>query len=74
MLLTAHAMAAGTLAASQPGFTIFDPVTAVLLGLFLFREHLRATPLALTAEVIGLIVAALGAWTLSHSDLITGPD
>jgi hypothetical protein len=72
MLLTAHAMAAGPLAASQPGFTICDPVAAIGLGVFLFGEQLRATPLALTAQVAGLIVAAIGAWLLSRSDLITG--
>jgi hypothetical protein len=32
MLLASHALAAGPLAASQPGFTILDPLTASLLG------------------------------------------
>jgi hypothetical protein len=71
MLLTSHAMAAGPLAASQPGFTILDPVTAVLLGVFLFGEHLQTTPAALAAEVLGLIVLAAGAWALSRSELLT---
>lgn len=71
-LLASHAMAAGPLAASQPGFTIGDPVVAVLLGTFLFREHLGTSPAALAAEVTGLIVLALGVWTLSGSELITG--
>jgi drug/metabolite transporter (DMT)-like permease len=70
MVLTSHAMAAGPLAASQPGFTVLDPVAASLLGVFLFREHVQASPLALTAEALGLIVAAIGAWALSGSDLI----
>ena len=68
MLLTSHAMAAGPLAASQPGFTIGDPVTAILLGAFLFGERLGTSPAALAAEVLGLIVLALGVWTLSRSD------
>jgi drug/metabolite transporter (DMT)-like permease len=71
MLLTSHAMAAGPLAASQPGFTILDPVTAVLLGVFLFSEHLQTAPAALAAEVVGLIVLAAGVWALSRSELIT---
>ncbi|HTR92340.1 MAG TPA: DMT family transporter [Trebonia sp.] len=71
MLLTAHAMAAGPLAASQPGFTIGDPVTAILLGALLFGEHLGGSPAALAAEVAGLIVLAMGVWTLSGSELIT---
>jgi hypothetical protein len=71
LLLTAHAMAAGPLAASQPGFTIGDPVTAILLGVFLFNERLGTSPAALAAEVAGLVVLALGVWTLSGSALIT---
>jgi drug/metabolite transporter (DMT)-like permease len=72
MLLASHAMSAGPLAASQPGFTIGDPVTAILLGALLFGERLGTSPAALAAEVLGLLVLALGVWTLSGSDLITG--
>jgi drug/metabolite transporter (DMT)-like permease len=71
MLLASHAMAAGPLAASQPGFTIGDPVVAILLGAFLFDERLGASPGALAAEVAGLLLLALGVWTLSESRLIT---
>ena len=71
MLLTSHAMAAGPLAASQPGFTIGDPVTAILLGVFVFSERLGTSPAAVAAEVAGLVVLALGVWTLSGSALIT---
>jgi hypothetical protein len=71
MLLASHAMAAGPLAASQPGFTIGDPVVAILLGVFLFDERLDASPGALAAQVAGLLVLALGVWTLSESRLIT---
>ena len=74
MLLTSHAMAAGPLAASQPGFTIGDPVTAVLLGAFLFSERLGTSPAALAAEVVGLIVLAVGVRALSGSWLIIGAD
>jgi len=72
MLLTSHAMTAGPLAASQPGFTIGDPVTAILLGVFVFSERLGTSPFALAAEVAGLVVLALGVRTLSGSALITG--
>jgi hypothetical protein len=68
----ALAMAAGPLAASQPGFTICDPVVAILLGAFLFREHLGTSPVAIVAEMAGLIVLVFGVWTLSGSRLITG--
>ena len=71
MLLTSHAMAAGPLAAPQPGFTIGAPVTAILLGVFLFNERLGTSPAAMAAEVAGLLVLALGVRTLSGSALIT---
>ncbi len=73
LLLASHAMAAGPLAASQPGFTILDPVTATLLGVVLYDEHLTTSPGALTAELLSLVVLAAGARTLSHSRLIAGP-
>jgi drug/metabolite transporter (DMT)-like permease len=73
MLLTSHAMAAGPLAASQPGFTILDPVTATLLGVLLYDEHLATSPAALTAELLSLLVLAVGARALSHSPLMAGP-
>ena len=74
MLLASHAVAAGPLAASQPGFTICDPVTAVLLGVFVFSERLGTSPAALAAEVLGLIVLAVGVLTLSGSWLIIGAE
>ena len=57
---------------SQPGFTLGDPITAILLGAFLFSETLQTSPAALAAEVLGLAVLAAGVWALSRSDLITG--
>ncbi|HEX4089145.1 MAG TPA: DMT family transporter [Trebonia sp.] len=70
MLLASHAFAAGPLAASQPGFTILDPVTATLLGALLFSEQLATTTGALAAEAAGLLLLASGALALSRSDLI----
>jgi hypothetical protein len=73
MLLASHAMAAGPLAASQPGFTILDPVTATLLGVIIFGEHLTTTPAAIGAELLSLLVLAAAARALSRSPLITAP-
>ena len=74
MILASHALAAGPLAASQPGFTICDPSAAALIGVFLFGEHLRTGPADLAAELLGLAMVAVGVATLSHSRLITGQD
>jgi drug/metabolite transporter (DMT)-like permease len=72
MLLASHALAAGPLAASQPGFTILDPLAASLLGVFLFGEHIRTGPAALAGEALALAVVIAGAAALSRSSLIAG--
>ena len=74
MLLASHALAAGPLAASQPGFTILDPLAASLLGMFLFGEHIRTDAAALAGETLALAVVIAGATTLSRSGLLHGDD
>jgi hypothetical protein len=74
MLLASHALAAGPLAASQPGFTILDPLSASLLGVFLFGEHIRTGGMDLAGEALALAIIFAGAWTLSHSCLILGEE
>jgi drug/metabolite transporter (DMT)-like permease len=74
MLLVSHALAAGPLAASQPGFTISDPATAALLGVFLFGESMRTGVTALAGEAGGLAILVAGVAALSHSRLITGEE
>jgi len=74
LLLASHALAAGPLAASQPGFTILDPLAASLLGLFVFGEHFQTDrgDLVLEAAALALLVAGVSA--LSHSHLIQGEE
>jgi drug/metabolite transporter (DMT)-like permease len=72
MLLASHALAAGPLAASQPGFTILDPLSAGLLGVLLFGEHIRTGPWYLAGEALGLALVIVGASALSHSCFILG--
>jgi hypothetical protein len=72
MLLASNALAAGPLAASQPGFTILDPLTAGLLGVFLFSEHIRTGPWYLAGEALALALVIAGASALSHSCFILG--
>ena len=74
LLLASHALAAGPLAASQPGFTILDPLAASLLGMFLFGERIQAGPLNLAAEALALALLAGGVSALSHSRLLVGED
>jgi hypothetical protein len=72
MLLASHALAAGPLAASQPGFTVLDPLSAGLLGVFLFGEHIRTGPWYLLGEALALAVVIAGATALSRSCFILG--
>lgn len=74
LLLASHALAAGPLAASQPGFTILDPLVASLLGLFLFGEHIQDGFWHLAGEGLALAILIGGVWTLSHSHLVAGED
>jgi len=72
MLLATLALASGPLAASQPGFTILDPLAASLLGVFLFGEHIRTGAAALAGEALALAMVIAGATALSRSSLLHG--
>jgi drug/metabolite transporter (DMT)-like permease len=72
LLLASHALASGPLAASQPGFTILDPLSASLLGLFLFGEHFQTATEDLALEALALALLVTGVSVLSHSHLIQG--
>ena len=72
MLLASHALAAGPLAAAQPGFTILDPLSASLLGVFLFGEHIRTGAADLAGEALALGVVIGAAVTLSRSCHLAG--
>jgi drug/metabolite transporter (DMT)-like permease len=72
MLLASHALAAGPLAASQPGFTILDPLSASLLGVFMFGEHIRTGVADLAGETLALAVVIVAATALSHSCHVAG--
>jgi drug/metabolite transporter (DMT)-like permease len=71
-LLATHALAAGPLAASQPGFTILDPLAASLFGVFLFGEHVQTGPWYLIGEALALGLVVAGAAVLSRSCFILG--
>jgi drug/metabolite transporter (DMT)-like permease len=72
ILLASHALQAGPLPASQPGFTIVDPLVASLLGVFIFSEHLQLQPLDVVVEIAALAALAWGVVSLSRSRLVQG--
>ncbi|HEY3843063.1 MAG TPA: DMT family transporter [Acidimicrobiales bacterium] len=70
MFLASNAFQAGTLAASQPGLTIADPLVASALGVVLFGERLNHHPLFVAGEVLALAVVVGSVVMLSRSPLI----
>jgi drug/metabolite transporter (DMT)-like permease len=74
MFLASHAFQAGSLAASQPGLTIVDPLVASVLGIVLFGERLVLEPIALAGESVALALLVGSVILLSRSPLIRGED
>ena len=72
VLLASHALQAGPLPASQPGFTLVDPLIASLLGVFIFKNHLQLAPVDLAIEIVALASVIAGVVLLSHSQLVLG--
>jgi drug/metabolite transporter (DMT)-like permease len=70
MFLASNAFQAGSLAASQPGLTIVDPLVAAALGVVLFGERLRHNPLILTGEVLAVATVIASVIMLSRSPLV----
>jgi drug/metabolite transporter (DMT)-like permease len=74
MFLASHAFQAGSLAASQPGLTVVDPLVASVLGVVLFGERLDLAPVALAGEVVALTVLVGSVILLSRSPLVRADD
>jgi hypothetical protein len=53
---------------------VLDPLSASLLGVFLFGEHIRTGAGDLVGEVLALAIIFAGASALSHSCLILGEE
>ncbi len=73
VLTLQNAYQAGSLAISQPGVTIVDPVLAVVLGTVLFGERLRSGWFLLP-EIVGVAGIVFGVLVLSRSSTVTGAD
>jgi drug/metabolite transporter (DMT)-like permease len=70
MFLASNAFQAGSLAASQPGLTIVDPLVASALGVVLFSEDIRHSWGALTGEGLALALVVASVIVLSRSPLV----
>jgi len=68
-LLSQSAFRAGALSVSLPVIDTLEPVSAVLIGAFVFGERLAASPGQLAAQLAGGAVAAAGIAALSRSSV-----
>ena len=68
--LASSAFQAGSLASSQPGLTVVDPLVASLLGVVLFGERLAHSPGVLTEEIMALGLLIGSVILLSRSPLV----
>lgn len=67
-----HAFRAGSLAVSQSALILTNPIVSIVLGFVLFDEQLRGGAVAVTLEVLSLIVLVAGAVGLCASSLVVG--
>jgi hypothetical protein len=74
MFLASNAFQAGSLAASQPGLTIVDPLVAAALGVLLFGERLHHNPLDLLGEIVAVSLVVGSVVMLSRSPLVQEED
>lgn len=69
--LLQNAYRAGRLAAAQPGTTLADPVAAIVWGVLVFGERVRAGPFLIPA-VLGVLALAAAVVVLSRSPGMQG--
>jgi hypothetical protein len=65
-----NALHAGPLAASRATMVMVNPVVSIVIGVFIFAEHLRASAPWVAAEVASLLVMLTGAYVLTQSPLV----
>jgi hypothetical protein len=68
--LLQNALHAGPIAASRATMVMINPVVSIIIGAFVFQEHLRSSPGFIVAEVLSLAVMLGGAYVLSQSPLV----
>jgi drug/metabolite transporter (DMT)-like permease len=72
VFLAQNAFQAGPLAASQPAFTIVDPLVSVSIGVVLFGDRLRTAGWDVLLELLTFALMAVGVVVLSRSPRLHG--
>jgi drug/metabolite transporter (DMT)-like permease len=70
MFLIQNAFQAGPLAASTPVIDATLPLLAVALGVWLFGEHVRTTPVGLGGAALGVVLLVVGIVLLDRSPVV----
>jgi uncharacterized membrane protein len=70
LYLASNAFQAGSLAASQPGLTLVDPLVASALGVILFGERLDHHPVVFAGELVAVALIVASVVMLSRSPLV----
>ncbi|MCL5048404.1 MAG: DMT family transporter [Firmicutes bacterium] len=70
LILSQHALDAGPVAASQSALLISNPLASIIMGVYLFGNHLDKSGARLGFEIFGLGLMFVCLFTLSHSPLI----
>jgi len=63
---------AGPVTASQAAITLIDPIVSVVLGIYLFNDHLDTAGWRLPVEVASIVVVVAGVMVLCTSPLVAG--
>jgi drug/metabolite transporter (DMT)-like permease len=71
-ILLQNALHAGPVAASRSVMVIVNPLVSIIIGAFVFHEHLRTGGAFVPLEVAALALMCWGAFVLAQSPLVTG--
>lgn len=63
---------AGPITASQAAITIIDPIVSVIIGVYLFHDHLDTAGWHLPVEVVAIVMVVVGVMVLCTSPLVAG--
>ncbi len=69
ILLLQAALHAGPLSASQPAVVTVDPLASIVLGVWLFHEGFRDTPLAVAISALAFAVMIVGVVLMARTEL-----
>jgi len=67
LVLAQSAFQAGDIRKSLPALTVAEPITAILIGQFLYSEHIAVGVLATFGEVVGLLLMTAGVIGLAQT-------